>query len=100
MENTNTDKSRRRWLALGIATVLVASGAFVHGLRTRGYEETDDAFVDAHVAPISSKVSGRVLAVRVDDNQPVKEGDVLVELDPADLKVEAARARAELSAAE
>ena len=97
---TPTTASRKRWYALGGATALIAAFAFVHWLHARHYEETDDAFVDAHVAPVSSKVSGQVTAVHVDDNQPVKRGDLLVEIDPGDYKVEAARARAEVAAAD
>jgi membrane fusion protein (multidrug efflux system) len=97
---TMSPASRKRWGILGAVTVVVAAAAFVHWLRVRGYEETDDAFIDAHVAPMSSKVSGYVIAVPVDDNQPVKKGDLLVELDAADYQVAAARARAELAAAE
>jgi membrane fusion protein (multidrug efflux system) len=55
---------------------------------------TDDAYVAAHVAPISARVSGTVREVLVDDNQDVKAGDVLVRLDPRDYEVAVAQARA------
>jgi membrane fusion protein (multidrug efflux system) len=97
---TKTEAARKRWLVLGGLTLAVAGLALVNWLRWRGYEETDDAFVDAHVAPISAKVSGYVVAVPVDDNQAVKKGDLLVEIDAADYRVSAARARAELAAAD
>jgi len=48
------------------------------------YETTDDAFIDGHVVSISPQIAARVLAVHVQDNQMVKAGDLLVELDPAD----------------
>ena len=97
---TMSPASRRRWAILGAITVVIGAAAFVHWLRVRDYEETDDAFIDAHVAPISSKVSGYAVSVPVDDNQAVKKGDLLVEIDATDYKVAAARARAELAAAE
>lgn len=46
------------------------------------YEGTDDAFVTSHVVPISGQVAGQVINVHVKDNQKVKAGDVLVDIDP------------------
>ena len=65
----------------------------------RGKESTDDAQVDADVVTVSTRVAGTVLKVHVTDNQPVKKGDLLVELDPADLSARARQAEAEVAAA-
>ena len=64
------------------------------------YESTDDAQVDVHLYPVSARVSGYVLKVTVDDNQYVKAGTVLVEIDPKDYRVAVAKARADLASAE
>jgi membrane fusion protein, multidrug efflux system len=56
-------------------------------LVQRQYESTDDAFIDGHIIPISPQVAARVLAVHIADNQAVKAGDVLVELDKTDYQV-------------
>jgi membrane fusion protein (multidrug efflux system) len=71
-------------------------GGVVVVLRRAGRESTDDAFVEGHIVPVSPRVEGHVSAVHVTDNQWVREGDVLVELDPRDLqaKLEATRAAA------
>jgi membrane fusion protein (multidrug efflux system) len=45
-------------------------------------ESTNDAYVEARVVRISPKVSGQVISLRVDDNDPVKAGDPLLEIDP------------------
>lgn len=58
------------------------------------HEETDDAYVTGHMHYVSSRVAGVVQEVRVDDNQLVKEGDVLVKLDPNDLQAEYDEAKA------
>ena len=50
-------------------------------------ETTDDSFSEAHIIPVSPKIAGRVIAVHVNENQEVKQGDVLVELDPTDLQL-------------
>ncbi|MCG0583381.1 biotin/lipoyl-binding protein, partial [Burkholderia cenocepacia] len=52
----------------------------------RFIEGTDDAYVRADVVTVSSRVSGYVTQVAVDDNQPVKRGDVLVRLDDRDYR--------------
>ena len=81
------------------AAVLLLSVAilFVH---YRGRESTDDAQVDGHIAPVASKVYGNVTEVHVEDNQPVKTGQVLVRIDPRDYQASLAKARAALALAE
>jgi len=64
------------------------------------YESTDDAQVDAHLYPVSARVSGYVIKVNVGDNQYVHQGDVLVEFDPKDYEVAVAQANASLASAE
>src|SRR5215510_927558 len=86
---------------VAIAIALVAgAGAGVWWWSTRGQESTDDAQVDAHVTPVAARIGGTVLRVPVTDNQQVKQGDVLVELDTRDYQIALDRARAELSTAE
>ena len=65
-----------------------------------GYESTDDAQADLHLYPVSSRVSGYVVRVNVDDNQWVNQGSVLVEIDPTDYEVSVAQAKANLASAE
>ena len=78
--------SRRNILILVIALVVLAGGVFLW--RYLGtYESTDDAQVDAHLYPVSSRISGYVTKVNVDDNQYVQKGAVLVEIDPKDYEV-------------
>ena len=63
-------------------------------------ESTDDAQVDGHIAPISSKIYGTVAEVLVNDNQQVKAGQVLVQIDPRDLQAKLDQMKAELAQAE
>ena len=80
--------------------VLAAIGVGVWWWMTQGRESTDDAQVDAHVIPMSSRVGGTVVKVPVEDNQVVEAGAVLVEIDPRDYQVAVDKARAELADAE
>jgi membrane fusion protein (multidrug efflux system) len=64
-----------------LAVTAAAASAFVH---YQGRVSTDDAQVDAHIAPIAPKIAGTIAAILVDDNQPVKAGQVLLRIDPRD----------------
>src|SRR5690349_9808476 len=78
----------RKGLLLAAAVVLL--GAIVGGTwwyLGLGRESTDDAFVDGDVAGLAPRVGGTVLRVLVDDNQAVRAGQVLVEIDPRDYQV-------------
>ncbi|WP_224363256.1 HlyD family secretion protein [Hyalangium versicolor] len=92
-------KGKRAFFVLGgiAAAVILAIGGYA--LLTHGQETTDDAQIEADVVPISARVSGAVLNVPVKDNQTVKAGDVLVELDPVDLQARLDQAQAELATA-
>jgi membrane fusion protein, multidrug efflux system len=59
---------------------------------------TDDAAARANVVGIASRVSGQILKLNVQDNQAVKEGDVLFEIDPEDYRLILEKAKAELAA--
>jgi membrane fusion protein (multidrug efflux system) len=61
---------------------------------------TDDAQVDGHIVPIASKIYGEIAEVRVDDNQSVKAGEVLVRIDPRDYQARVDQAKAALALAE
>jgi len=66
-------------------------------LRFAAWESTDDAQIDGYIYPVSSRISGYVARVAVDDNQYVEAGTVLVQLDPKDYEVASANARATLA---
>jgi len=81
-----------------VALALVGGG--VRWALTRGHESTDDAQVEGRIANVSPRVSGMVARVLVSDNQAVKAGDVLVELDATDLDAKLEVARADVLSAE
>lgn len=63
------------------------------------YQSTDDAFVEGHIVTVPPKTEGNVIKVNIDDNQPVKAGDVLVELDPKYYQLKLDEAEAKLAEA-
>ncbi len=86
---------RARMLLIGAIIVLVIGGIFAFRYFA-SYESTDDAEVDGHLMPLSARISGYVSKVNVDDNQAVKAGTVLAEIDPKDYEVAVAKAQADL----
>jgi membrane fusion protein (multidrug efflux system) len=76
--------SRRRWILPAAVTVLVIAAALAALLYYAGRVSTDDAQVQAHITPVSAKISGYVSKLAIDDNSNVKEGDPLIYVDPRD----------------
>ena len=85
---------------LFIVAVVVIVGGFLFWFHYRNHESTDDAQVDGHIIPISSRVPGSVLEVLVHDNEAVKQGQVLVQLDPRDYQAALDDAKATLAVAQ
>jgi membrane fusion protein (multidrug efflux system) len=87
-------RKRLRILAIvAIIAVVAIAGGTAWWMYAQQFETTDDAAIEGHVIPISPQVPARVLAVHVLDNQLVKQGDLLVELDPTDYNVALAQAQ-------
>src|SRR5690242_1909145 len=97
--NARARRAARAYMILAGVAAVVAGAWFIHREMTKGKQSTDDAQVEADVIPISARVGGVILTAKVHDNQLVKQGDVLFEIDPAYLDVEVARTAAELEAA-
>ncbi|MDG3444482.1 HlyD family secretion protein [Nitrospirillum amazonense] len=95
--------SPRRHLFAGLGAVVLLAGLGYGGYRlvTGGrYVSTDNAYVNADAAQVTSSVDGTVRAVPVVDTQSVKKGDVLVLIDDTDARIALAQAQAQLGQAE
>jgi membrane fusion protein, multidrug efflux system len=90
---------RAIWVILALL-VLIAVGAYRVWLHFSVRESTDDAQIEGHITPTSPRVGGTVLSVKVNDNQYVEAGTVLVQIDPRDYQVAVQRAEADLAAAQ
>jgi len=93
------DVKRRlpRFAAIGGGLLLLVAGGFWMADKNR-FQSTDNAYVKADTVIISPQIEGTVARVLVDDNQPVQVGQVLVELDPAEVKSRVAEAEAKVAA--
>jgi membrane fusion protein (multidrug efflux system) len=93
-------RKRKPFLVLGGIAAAVVLGLGAYSWITSGKESTDDAQVEADVVPIASRVPGMVKRIPVAENQRVKKGDLLVELDDADILAREQQAEAELETAQ
>src|SRR5262245_64707355 len=95
--------ARRRWLAIGLGLLALLLILFEgipwvrNALRT---VSTDDAYVNGHVTFVAARVPGQVTKVLVDDNNRVRTGDLLVQLDKEPYQVQVDIAQAALDTAQ
>jgi membrane fusion protein (multidrug efflux system) len=68
----------------GVILVVVIVAVIIWWLIARQYEDTDDAFIDTHIVQLAPQIGGRIARVLVNDNQLVRQGQLLVEIDPSD----------------
>src|ERR1041385_1937883 len=76
----------KKAIVIGLAVVIAIVG-ILWWLHARRFENTDDAQVDGHTSPVASRIAGTVVAVYVEENQFVKAGQVIADLDPRDFKI-------------
>ena len=101
----SSGKDKKRSLFRRPSVIVATAALVIVGIGYGGFatfhsfthESTDDAFIDVHFVSVAPKIAGRVAVVHVDDNQLVKKGDVLVEIDPRDFQVALAQAKANLA---
>ncbi|WUR12207.1 HlyD family secretion protein [[Empedobacter] haloabium] len=82
-----------------IAIAALAAGGRMW-YRSTHFVETENAYVAGHVHPVSSRIAGIVTKVLIEDNQMVKEGDVIAELDPFDQRVKVEQIQAQIASAQ
>ena len=84
-------------IVLPLLLVIGAAAAYFAYLHYRDQVSSDDAEVEGHVSAVAPKIAGNVIQVLVNDNQPVKAGDVLVRIDPRDYQARVDAAKATLA---
>jgi membrane fusion protein, multidrug efflux system len=98
-EEIPEQKSGRKFIIIAVVILLVI-GAGIFYWRSTFTEDTDDAQVDGDLYQVSSRITGQVIKVYVDDNQQVKIGDPIAEIDPKDYQVAVEQAQANLASAQ
>jgi membrane fusion protein (multidrug efflux system) len=88
------------WIAGGVLLLLALYEAIPWGITAFRTESTDDAYVNGHVTFVAPRVPGQVVRVLVDDNNRVRRGNLLVQLDKEPYRVQVDIAQATLAVAE
>ena len=92
-------QSRRKVVILAVVLVIALAAVGIWW-RSTFSEDTDDAQISGHLVQVSSRIGGQVAKVYVTENQVVKKGDLIAELDPRDYQVAVENAQAALASAE
>jgi membrane fusion protein (multidrug efflux system) len=93
------DNSKKKIIAIVVVLILVVGALFFYW-RSTFTEDTDDAQVDGNLYQVSSRVSGQVVHVDVEEEQTVHKGDPIAEIDPKDYQVALEQAEADLADAQ
>src|ERR1700735_2658056 len=96
-KNKGTSRKLSRWI-LGAIFTLAVAGTSLWWLHSQNFESTDDAEIEGHLDLVSARISGTVTYInpRVEDNQVIEAGTLLLELDPRDYAAELEHAKANL----
>lgn len=90
MPEEQAANNRKKKKAFTIVGIIVLAGlviGYFYSQNRKTHISTDDAFIDGNVHTIAAKINGTVKNIHVNDNQHVKQGDLLLEIDPADYSV-------------
>lgn len=87
-------------IILGIIVAVMVIVALIFWFINRNLESTDDAFTDSNAVTVAPKIAGYVVNLAVKDNQFVKQGQLLVQIDPRDAKAQRDQALAQLGLAQ
>lgn len=89
-----------RFIIIIVIALALAGGGYRWWTHSRYFESTDNAYIRADITVITPRVSGEVVALAVQNNQPVKAGDLLLKIDPRDYQARLANAQAAVAAAQ
>jgi membrane fusion protein (multidrug efflux system) len=95
--NAGKGPPKRVLIVVGLIALAALGAGGRMWYRSHYFVETENAYVTGHVHPVSSRIPGVVTKVMFDDNQIVKAGDVLAELDPADQGVKVEQIQAQIA---
>lgn len=99
VEDTRPEYMKKRVIVPSVTAIIFLICGIFYAIHTVYYKSTDDAFIEGHVITVAPRVSGPVLKLNIEDNQEVKKGDLLLEIDPKDYEARLKQAEAKLEEA-
>ena len=97
--DTRPEYMKKRVIVPTVTAIIFLLFGIYFTIHSIFYQSTDDAFVEGHIVSIAPRVEGPVLNLLIDDNQHVKKGDLLLEIDPKDYEVKLNQTKAKLEEA-
>jgi membrane fusion protein (multidrug efflux system) len=94
-----TPPNKRVLVIVGVLALVAIGAGGRMWYRSANFVETENAYITGHVHPVSARIAGVVTKVYIEDNQVVKAGDVIAELDPADQNVRIEQIQAQIASA-
>ncbi len=98
-EDTRHIYEKKRVIVPTITAIVLLILGLIVSINSIFYKSTDDAFVEGHIITVAPRVSGPVIKLHIDDNQEVKKGDLLLEIDPVDYEVKLKQTESKLEEA-
>ena len=98
-EDTRHIYEKKRVIVPTITAIILLIFGIIVSIKSMYYKSTDDAFVEGHIVTVAPRISGPVIKLNVEDNQLVKKGDLLLEIDPKDYEVKLKQTEAKLEEA-
>lgn len=99
MTDTRHIYQKKRVVVPTISALVILILGTIISINSVFYKSTDDAFVEGHIITVAPRVSGPVIKLNIEDNQVVKKGDLLLEIDPNDYQVKLKQTQAKLEEA-
>lgn len=98
-EDTRPSYKKKRVIVPALTAVIFFITGIYFMIHAIHFQSTDDAFVEGHIISVAPRVSGPVVQMLIDDNKPVKKGDLLIVIDPNDYEAKLAQTKAKLAQA-
>lgn len=98
-EDDRPSYQKKRVIVPAITAIIFFIIGIYFIIHSMHFQETDDAFVEGHIVSVAPRVAGPILKLLIDDNQPVKKGQLLLEIDPKDYEVALTQKEAKLAQA-
>lgn len=98
-EDTRHIYEKKRVIVPTVTAIILLIFGIIVSIKSMYYKSTDDAFVEGHIVTVAPRVSGPVIKLNIEDNQFVKKGDLLLEIDPKDYEVKLKQTEAKLEEA-
>lgn len=98
-EDNRHSYQKKRVIVPAVTAILFFLTGIYFMVHSIHFQSTDDAFVEGHIVSVAPRVSGPVVKMSIKDNQPIKKGDLLIEIDPKDYEVKLAQSKAQLAQA-